>query len=112
MRQVVVIASHYGPGITVRRGGPGGGRSGTVVAGGIGPPRPVRPLFEPGAAAVRTEPDNPQITVFLAERVPVMDLGPDHRYRPVDGQDLRGQGEDLFGPFPLLVPHPPDRVQP
>src|SRR6266702_3655829 len=68
---------------------------GAVIAGGIGAAGPVRPLFEPAAAGVPAEPDDPEITVFLADRVTVADLGPDHSRGPVDREDLRGQGEDL-----------------
>src|ERR1039458_4342750 len=86
-------------------------RLANIVAGRIGTPGPVRPLFEPGAPAIVTEPDDPQIPVFLPHRVPVTDFGPDHRRGTVDGKDLRGHGEDLAGPFPCFVPHPLDRVQ-
>src|SRR5215471_13572182 len=37
-----------------------------IVASGVGTPRPVGPLLEPGAAAVLGEPDDPQVAVLLA----------------------------------------------
>jgi nucleoside-diphosphate-sugar epimerase len=58
-------------------------------------PWPVGPLLEPGASAVTGEPDDPQIAVLLAGRIPIADLGPDHRRRAVNSKDASDQGEDL-----------------
>jgi hypothetical protein len=84
-----------------------------VVAGGVGvrAPWPVGPLLEPGAAAVIGEPDDPQVAILLAGWISIADLGPDHRHRAVDGNDVCGQGEDLVRAFSFLLPHLLDRVQ-
>jgi len=76
-----------------------------VVAGSVRLLGPERPFLEPGAAPVVTDVDDPQVAVLLVRRIPVVHLGPDHRRPAVDGQDAGGQGEDLVGAFPLLVPH-------
>src|SRR6266571_8454434 len=81
-----------------------------AVAGGVGASRPVRPLLEPAAAAVVTQPYDPQVAVLLAERVPVAHLGPHDRGVTVDGENFGGEGERLAGAVPVLIPHPPDRA--
>src|SRR5271169_3872856 len=82
-----------------------------VVACGVAALWPVRPLLEPGTAAVISEADDPQIAVFLARRISIADLGPDHGRRAVDGEDVCGQGEDLAGAISFFLPHPLDRIQ-
>jgi hypothetical protein len=47
----------------------------------------------------------------MAERIPVTDLGPDHRGVAVDGKNAGGEGEDLVRAIPVRIPHPPDSVQ-
>src|SRR5258708_16686834 len=82
-----------------------------VVAGGVGASGPVGPFLEPASAAVVIDPEDPQVAVLLAERIPVADLGPDHRGVAVDGKDAGGEGEDLVRAVPVRIPHPPDSVQ-
>src|ERR1039458_2173300 len=82
-----------------------------VVAGRVGASRPVGPLFEPAAAAVVTQPDDPQVSVLLAERIPVADLCPHDRGRAVDGENLGGEREDILRAVPVVIPHAADRAQ-
>ena len=66
-----------------------------IIAGGVGASGPVGPFLEPATAAVVIHPEDPQVAVLLAERIPVTNLGPDHRGVAVDGKDAGGEGEYL-----------------
>src|ERR1035441_5259363 len=74
------------------------------LSGRSGPLGRERPLLECGAPAVGCEPDHPQITELLLDRISVPDLHPHHRRVPLDRDDLAGHAEHLGGPGTLGFP--------